>query len=233
MFFPLFMNAQEEKEVQTLFKGNNEIHISGYGAIDVKSSQLDGGFAGVLLGARGGMTINNTFLIGAAGYGLVPTKKVDCPVFGHETENNLYLTGGYGGLFFEYIHNSDKLFHFTANTLIGLGGISLANAWGTPNINTDNTFKHPSSFVFVLEPGVALDVNVSKHFRMSLGVSYRYSPNFSLQHQGKDIMSSTAFNGFTVGLTCKFGSFSGRPYREVKEKHTPQINVPAPVIIRY
>jgi hypothetical protein len=230
MLLPVFANAQDN-EIRTLFDGNKEIRIGGYGGFEMKSSQLDKSFSGLLLGMRGGMIVNDKFLIGAAGYGLLPTKKVNYPIFGHETENNLYLTGGYGGLFFEYIHLSDRMFHLTANTLIGCGGVTLTKGW-EKNDYFDNTLKHPSSFVFVIEPGVALDVNVTKMFRMSLGVSYRYTPNFNLQHEGKNILPSAAFNGFSVGLTFKFGSFSGRPYHEVKEKHTPVINVPVPVIVR-
>jgi hypothetical protein len=225
------INAQDN-EIRTLFKGNTEVRIGGYGGFEMKSTQLDRNFSGLLLGMRGGMIVNDNFLIGAAGYGLLPTKKVNYPTFGHETENNLYLTGGYGGLFFEYIHHSDRMFHLTANTLIGCGGVSLTRGWNNNNNIFDNTLKHPSSFVFVIEPGVALDVNVTKMFRMSLGISYRYAPNFNLQYEGKDILPSTAFNGLSVGLTFKFGSFSGRPYREVKEKHTPVIHVPTPVIVR-
>jgi hypothetical protein len=225
------INAQGN-EIRTLFKGNTEIRVGGYGGFEMKSTQLDKNFTGLLLGMRGGMVVNDQFLIGAAGYGLLPTKKVNYPNFGHNTEENHFLTGGYGGLFFEYIHHSDRMIHLTANTLIGCGGITLARGWGNNNPNFDNTFKHPSSFVFVIEPGIALDVNVTKMFRMSLGISYRYTPNFNLQYEGKDIVSSTAFNGLAVGLTFKFGSFSGRPYREVKEKHTPVINVPTPTIVR-
>jgi hypothetical protein len=90
--------------------------------------------------------------------------------------------------------------------------------------STVNTFNHPSSFVAVFEPGVAMELNVTKAFRMPLGVGYRYSPNFKLQYQGSNIVPATAFNGIYCNLTFKFGNFSGifKP---------PVVNVPAPVVV--
>jgi hypothetical protein len=184
---------------------------------------------GFLLGARGGIILNNAFLVGLGGNGLLPTNKVDCPILGHDKEKH-YLTGGYGGLFFEYINSTNSAVHFTANMLVGLGGVTYTRR-GDNNVHVDNdgnttvnTFNHPRSFVAVFEPGVAMDLNVTKAFRMSLGVSYRYSPNFKLQYEGGNIVPKTAFNGFSVNLTFKFGNFSGT-YKP------PVVNVPAPVIV--
>ena len=218
----------QSDDIQTLFSGNETLLTGSYGGFVVSGSQLDGGF-GLVLGARGGVILNKSFLIGGAGYGLIPTKEVTCPIYEHGF--NHYLTGGYGGLFFEYISSSNRLLHFTANTLVGLGGVTYAKAWDNVDINNhDNSLKHPGSFVFVLEPGVAMDLNVSKMFRMSLGVSYRYSPNFKLQYEGANIAPETAFNGFSVNLTFKFGNFSGRFIPPAI--HVPPVVVP-PVIIHY
>jgi hypothetical protein len=215
-FLPLCLNAQDER-VSTLFGGDNEIRTSGYGAFEIKLSQLDGSFSGFLLGGRGGIIINNVFSVGGAGYALMPTKKIDCPIPGHEKEKNNFWTGGYGGLFFEYINSSNNLIHFTANTLIAAGAIGYANH--NNYLDSFNNYqRHPASFVVVLEPGVTVELNVAKIFRMGLGVSYRYSPNFELKYKDtddlgkdieKDIVSNTAFNGITANLIFKFGNFSG------------------------
>jgi len=216
VFSSLCLNAQEEG-IQTLFSGNKDIRVGSYAGIEIKGSQLDGGFNGLFMGGRGGMTLNNVFTIGGAGYGMIPTKKLDCPIVGHENEKNNYLTGGYGGLFLEFISSPNKLVHFTANTLIGAGGITYVRAYESNNVEIDETVKHPASFVFVIEPGIAMEMNLTEFLRMSLGVSYRYSPNFKLQYDNKDILSSTAFNGLSLNLTFKFGNFSGNLSRKLQQ----------------
>ena len=148
------------------------IVFGGYTTLDTRFSQVDDGLA-FLLGLKGGLIFNNTFSMGIGGYGLLPTAKThfDCPVAGHENEKRNYWTGGYGALVFEYMHASGKLLHLNANTLVGFGGVSFSGH------HQDNTYRekkdseHPSKFIFVLEPGVAAELNVSRFFRMSLGIN--------------------------------------------------------------
>ena len=197
----LCLNAQEEK-VSTLFgNSNDEIQLGWYGAFEVKFSQLDDEFGGLIVGGRGGIIINNVFSIGAAGYGFTPTKKIDCTIPSHiGNEKNTFWTGGYGGLFFEYINSSNSLVHFTANTLIAAGGITYLSH----NDHWVYNHDHPSSFIMVIEPGVGVELNVIKIFRLNLGVTYRYSPNFELKFRDQEIVPNTAFNGLSVNLAFKF-----------------------------
>ena len=217
---PFCLNAQTE-EMSTLFGGDKEIRTGGYGAFEIKLSQIDGDLSGLLLGGRGGVIINNVFSIGGAGYGLVPTKKINCPIPGHETEKNNFWTGGYGGLFFEYINSSNSLVHFTANTLIGWGGITYTSHSDFSNLN--NIAKHPVSVTWVLEPGIGVELNVFKNFRMYLGASYRYAPGFEFKYDDinnvqNDIVPTTAFNGLSVNLAFKFGNFTGHTNAEREAK---------------
>ena len=102
------------------------------------------------------------------------------------------------------------MLHFTINSFIGMGGVTYTRGVDDENYSLDDwkKFKHPSCFVFVFEPGVSMELNVFKAFRMALGVSYRYLPNFELQHEGKNIVSKDAFNGVSVNLAFKFGQFA-------------------------
>jgi hypothetical protein len=208
IFLPLCLNAQDEK-VKTLLGGDNR--IGAYGAFETKLSQLDNGL-GFLMGGRGGVIINNVFSFGGGGYGLLPSKKFNCPISGHELEKDNFWTGGYGGLFFEYINSSNEVLHFTVNTLIGAGAITYVSH---SNIINSNGFRfdHPISVTWVFEPGVTLDLNVTKFFRMGLGISYRYAPNFEFKYTvdgvENDIVPNTAFNGISINLAFKFGDFTG------------------------
>jgi len=206
------VNAQNES-VTTLFKGNKKINIGYYAALESKFSKMDDGL-GLHLGGKIGVILNKRFSIGGAGYGLLPTAKTsfDCPIPGHEIEkNNNYWSGGYGGLFFEYINSSDKLLYFTANTLIGGGRITYKNinSFFTDNNNyfiDKRNSEHPSSVIFILEPGVAVNLNMTKSFIMSLGVSYRYVPNFKLMYE-EELVPKTFFNGLSANLVFKFVGF--------------------------
>jgi hypothetical protein len=53
-----------------------------------------------------------------------------------------------------------------------------------------------------------MELNVSSLFRMALGISYRYAPNFKLRYNEDD--NKNAFNGFSVNLGFKFGDFLGQ-----------------------
>ena len=208
---PLCLKSQD-REMATLFGGNKEIRYGGYGAFEVKFTPAIGdGIGGLLLGGRGGVIIDETFSFGGGGYGFVPVKKIDCPIPGHEDEKNNFWTGGYGGLFVEYINSSNSLLHFTANMLIGAGAVTYLSH---NNIDRNNR-EHPTSVSFVIEPGAGVELNVFRTFRMYLGASYRYAPNFELQHNGKDIVPNTAFNGISINLAFKFGSFQGKTTKEM------------------
>lgn len=203
LFSNLCLCAQRE-EMQTLFGRSEDARIGGYGTFEIKASQLDGGINGLLLGWRGGAILNHSYVLGLAGYGLLPTRKITPPSDIEEIDRDYHLTGGYGGVLLEYINSPRKLLHFTANTLIGIAGITY-----TDIINKDyDTHKsYPKSISFVVEPCVEMELNVSTAFRMSLGVSYRYSPNFKLRYNEQD--NKNAFNGLSVNLGFKFGEFLG------------------------
>ena len=54
---------------------------------------------------------------------------------------------------------------------------------------------------------------------MALGVSYRYLPNFEIQHDGKGIVPKDAYNGVSVNFAFKFGNFAGK-----RKKQASNIN---------
>ncbi|NLA25110.1 MAG: hypothetical protein GX879_09105 [Bacteroidales bacterium] len=215
LFSSLYLNAQS-KEVQTLMGSSGDVRIGGYGSFEIRGSQLDGGFHGLLLGGRGGAILNNSFALGFGGYGLLPTRKVNPPSYIAETGKKYHLSGGYGGLLFEYINSSHKLVHFATNTLLGVAGITYTDI---TNREERTDIRFPKSVSFVIEPCAEIELNVSKVFRISLGVSYRYAPNFSLKYNGEN--NKNAFNGFSINLGFKFGEFVGQKINSEKTSTEP------------
>lgn len=163
---------------ETLISG--DIESGGCGGPVLKLSGVNDTFA-VFIGGRGGWVINHTFIIGFSGYGLV----TDVFVSG----NKLHM--GYGGLWAEYVLNSDELVHFTFGTLIGMG-----NAHYDPEGSDQRNY-------FVLEPEANVELNIVRFFRVCAGVSYR----FAIGVAGPAGLNDAALSGLSANLFFKFGRF--------------------------
>ena len=202
LFYPVKSEAaflwDDKDESETLF-GDGEITHGGYGAVELKTTQIQGEL-GLLVGGRGGWIINSSLSLGGGGYGLVTTHSINDykPPF----DTTAYLRVGYGGAFIEYINNSNKLIHFTVNTLIGAGGASYTKSYHDGMNWNDGGWAYESTPFFVVEPGATIDLNVAKFFRISLGASYRFVSGVELSKTlNKDIAGPSA------NLTFKFGKF--------------------------
>ena len=196
------LSAQEKKS-ETLFSG--DIEHGGYGAVELKYSQVNDGM-GLFVGGRGGWIINSTLSIGGGGYGLVTDHVVD----GYNPEDPLidkaYLRTGYGGLILEYINNSDELVHFTVNALVGAGGAVYTDSWENEIHPGDNEGQdwnnYENSEYFIFEPGITADLNMFTFMRVSLGASYRFISGLDLPNT-----ENADLSGASVNLAFKFGKF--------------------------
>ena len=174
---------------ETLISG--PVDHGGFGGPSIKVADLNGKTA-FLMGGYGGWFINHAFMIGGGGYGMVNDLKAPFEVDG----KTLYYELGYGGLMFEYVSNSHKLFHFTVNTLIGAGGLSYRAK------NADIFDQYTDDAFFVLEPSFNLELNVTSNFRVGLGVSYRYIDGLQI-----DGITEEDLTGVSANLNFKFGAF--------------------------
>ena len=85
--------AASAQEAQTLL--GSEIRNGGFGGPVVKFTTVDSDF-GVLVGGRGGWIINDSFVIGAGGYGLANQDHFSAHIDGSGDQEGLVM--GYGGL---------------------------------------------------------------------------------------------------------------------------------------
>lgn len=160
---------------------SEDFHSGGFGGPVVKFSQVADEFA-VFAGGRGGWIINHTFVLGAGGYGLANDIRFSDLTYGRDIEF------GYGGLELEYINRSDNLIHFTVYLLIGGGGLS-------------GTILEDES-VFVAEPALNGELNITSFFRLNAGVGYRWVA--AVDNPGFDDSDFSAVYG---QITAKFGAF--------------------------
>ena len=179
---------------KTLISGD-DLTLGGYFSPVVKFSSVHDDL-GVFVGARGGLIVNHSFVIGFGGYGLA--SYVEALNRGPLGER--YMEMGYGGLDIEYIINPNDLVHFSVGTLIGAGGI-LFNDRSRGSEYWDERDRDADAF-FIAEPTVNVDLNVTTFLKTSLGASYRLVSGLK-----SDVSNNAELSGFSVMLSIRVGKF--------------------------
>jgi len=191
-------NQNEFTSVFKKKKGRTE--HGGYGAISFGYTSIDGKPA-LQTSIRGAWVIDHNIALGFAGYGFMNNlEKIN-------NLNEYYLGGGYGGFYFEPIILPNSPIHVSFPILVGGGGITSIpqNYW---DYNYEN-FHSDYDVFLVFEPGVELEINMVKFFRIGLGASYRFTNGVILNY-ATDLQSPVPQNvldGFNFYLNLKFGKF--------------------------
>ena len=201
-------NNKNKNEFRTLFSGS-EITHGGYGGLSTNYSQIDGEDA-LLVGARGAWIINHGIGIGFGGYGI--TNNINRDVYGDGSQYQ--LAGGYGGLLIEPIIGAKNPIHISIPVLIGAGGIAYVNnsySYGNQPPYHNEYYSLDSQAFFVVEPGVELEMNMVKFFRIAVGAYYRYTSDVTLTYYKLNstelVTENPDLKGFSFGVTLKFGKF--------------------------
>jgi hypothetical protein len=189
-------------EMQTLFGDrDNKIDHGGYGAFSIGYTQIDNQDV-MTLGGRAGWVIDHHITVGLAGKAFVNSVFID-GYWNEIGEDGFYLVGGYGGFFIEPIIAPNFPIHASFPILIGGGGLALNDhTWHDYDYEYDYYEPFDWDSYFVFEPGVEVELNVVKFFRVAFGASYRLTSNMHMAYVPKDMM-----NGFNGNVTFKFGWF--------------------------
>lgn len=187
--------VKEEDDMQTVFNKDNLKFTGGYLAPEIKVSNMHEDIS-MLIGGKLGFTFNEKFSLGMAGYGLVNNSN-----FYIDDLNQLASIGfGYGGLNMEYTIFSNKVVHFTIPVVLGVGGVTLYEDDG--DFFNSEWEEIENSAAFIAEPGVNIELNLFKFFRVDLGASYRYVSGTALDYLEDEDLTDLSFNA-----TFKFGFF--------------------------
>jgi len=181
-------SAQDKEKEATLFSGR--ITFGGYGGPQLKLADF-GDKTAVLVGGKGGLILNRALVIGGGGYGLANDIEVTDLV-------TRRLEFGYGGLYIEYIAMTTKLVHFTVETLIGGGGVDIADTldrFGRLHNGESDSF-------FALEPGAHAELNIAEFMRLAVGATYLFVDGTELSFLDDD-----DFSGVNASFVLKFGNF--------------------------
>ncbi|MCB2220430.1 MAG: hypothetical protein KQI35_08555 [Bacteroidetes bacterium] len=211
LILPGLMVMAQEEEFKTIF--GSDYSSGGYGAPELKLGNVNHNMS-LLLGGRGGWIIGHRFVLGGAGYGLTTSNTFDYTEKLYnangsliDSTRNLRLDMGYGGVLLEYIAFPKKAIHLSFPLIIGAGGASIGS-----QINQDPNQLDPvewttydyveSSAFFIVEPGISLEMNMTKFFRLNLGATYRFISGTTLQRMDSNDLSDLSFS-----LALKFGAF--------------------------
>lgn len=215
IFFSIATFAQDNsREMNTLFKKSptDKMDNGGYGAISIGYTQIDEKDA-LQIGGRAAWLVNHRFALGVAGYGFF--NSIEKKYAADDDNSDFFLTGGYGGLFFEPIFSPFSPVHLSFPVIIGVGGISAVQNDDWNNKYNNNNYYSDNDMFLVAEPGIDIEFNIVKFFRIALGASYRFTNGVDLQYKYLDQnydeqiinINKNALDSFSFNLSFKFGWF--------------------------
>lgn len=187
----------KKEEVKSLLgKGND---LNGFGGIDVKISDIKDNRV-LITGAQGGVLVNRRYIVGLAGYGIATEVQFDGMVGADEKPLNLH--GGYGGIVLGGMVGSKEVIHLVFPVFLGAGSLDVSDKDYFPNNPNDAEFTIERSAFMVIEPAAQVEFNITEHFRLAAGMSYRYVTGTQLQN-----VSNTELSGGAVTVSFRFGRF--------------------------
>lgn len=192
--------ADSGEEMETLF-GTENLKFGGYGAPELKMGIIGENDLAIIIGGRGGVIFNNSVSFGGASYTLITAPNVDYNEDLPQGVDDLYLRANWGGFYLEYISSSEKSVHFVVSSMIGWGEASYTPSF-SDMVNKDLDWTWEKSNMFVFEPGIGLELNLTKYMRLELGASYRIVSGLELSQT-----ENTDLSGFSGNLALKFGLF--------------------------
>jgi hypothetical protein len=185
----------KSKEIKTLL-GRNKAG-GGYGAFSLGYSVIDNNQA-VLFGGRFGWIASHSLGVGIGATGFINEYHYE-PVLDRE----VFLAGGYGGLYIEPILLPRFPVHLSFPLLLGAGGISYVSKESSLN----NNLVEDSEAFLLIEPGAELELNLTRFFRFAVGASYRFPTAFDVGLAGTSTASAESIKGLSYMVTLKFGKF--------------------------
>jgi hypothetical protein len=185
----------KSREIKTLLGrdkagGVYSAFTAGYSIIDDEQS--------VLFGGRFGWLANHSIGIGLGASGFINEYHYEPTL-----NRDVFLAGGYGGLYIEPILFPRSPIHIAFPVLFGAGGISYVSKESEYN----NNLIEDSEAFLIIEPAAELELNLTKFFRFAIGASYRFPTAFDVGLSGTPKASAESLKGMSYTVSFKFGKF--------------------------
>jgi opacity protein-like surface antigen len=188
-------STKKNDEFKTLL--GHDKHSGFYGAFTIGYSEIEDKQA-VIFGGRFEWIAGHSIGIGFGGTGFINENHYEPSL-----NSDVFLTGGYGGLYIEPILMPNYPVHLSFPILLGGGGISYV----TENWDNHNNMIEDSEAFLIAEPGAEIELNLTKNFRLAIGASYRFTTTFDVGTTPPATVNSKSLEGFTYMMTFKFGRF--------------------------
>jgi len=185
----------KNKEMKTLL--GRDRAGGGYGSFTTGYTVIDNKH-GVLFGGRFSWLPSHSLGVGFGATGFINEFHYEPSV-----DMDVFLTGGYGGIYIEPILFPKFPVHLSFPVLFGAGGISFISRDDSFN---DNFIEDSKAFLLI-EPAAELELNLTRFFRLSLGASYRLPTQFDVGLPGTYTIDVDALKSMSYTITFKFGKF--------------------------
>ncbi len=187
-------DSDDDGEIKTLLDRKSKIGI--FGAVDLKVGKWNEK-TNLLVGGHAGVRLDNKFTLAVAGYGITTRTEFQ----GLSSNENVYLSGGYGGLYLGYAIFYREVLHINFPILIGGGGIDIIEDQDGIFSNGFGDITESSGF-FVLEPGIEVEINITRFFKLAVGGTYRL-----IEGANFNDLKNDELNGFSTQISFKIGKF--------------------------
>jgi hypothetical protein len=118
-------------------------------------------------------------------------------------DRDVFLTGGYGGLYIEPIIFPRLPVHLSFPVLLGFGGISFISVDNDFNEN----FLEDSKAFLLIEPAAEFELNLTRFLRLAVGASYRLPTPFDVGLPGSYSIDVKSLRTVSYIVTLKLGKF--------------------------
>ncbi len=179
---------------------SGDVDHGGWGGFEFGVSQILDETT-MIVGGRGGWTINHTLTIGGAGWGMIPDFEKE-GLIPFNPDSVVSLNMGAGGLLLEYVWGSEKVVHFNVGAMIGWGGIAITEKYDYEQDDEWDESNSVGDGFFIAEPHLGLELNMMKFWRINIGARYRYISGID-----KFNLEDSDFSGTTGYIQFRFGDF--------------------------
>lgn len=212
----LNLQAQQEKEMEYIMKGDEPMSINFYGGPTITFSTVYDHFA-LLMGGDAGIMLNKVMVFGVYGERYMSKYEETIKQMFYEDEefNNLTVNLRFNqmGVWLGYIYKSNKPVHFGINSKFG---------WGRLRWKSDDDNEPPEKLkdnVFVITPKFEVEFNLTPWSKMVVGAGYRFVTGINETYLTNEhslypdniyetkLFDPKAFDSFVVNLGFFFGNF--------------------------
>ena len=186
------IKEKTEKEYNPITFASLAKSHGGFGSISAGYTQIQD-IDAAMFGFQGGWMLGHNMGFGI--YGNIFASDYNYKI-------DKYISGGYAGLFIEPIVGPRFPVHLSFPINFGMGGATNFESYSHyENIESEVNYTNSDMF-FVVEPGVEIELNMTKFFRIAFGAYYRQTTDLMINGFEND-----ALTGLSGGVTLKFGKF--------------------------